>query len=115
MISSQSIQKEFIRLRTRSSLCEATYQMNMVKTRQTPVSHKETRIGQSETDVDDVTFNSPPRATPPRESFSSDSEKLDFLCREMAKVAGITQDVKELRRINAEKDKRINELETRIG
>ena len=32
----------------------------------------------------------------------------------MAKVAGITQDVKELRRINAEKDKRINELETRI-
>jgi len=85
MLSTGSMQKDLTRLRTRASFRKASADMS-----------------------------SPPRSTPRTDTFSSDSEKLDFLCNEMKKVGAIAQEIKELRRQNEEKDKRINELENRL-
>ena len=114
MINSHSVQKEVVRLRTRSSFHNATKNTNMRRTtRQTPATSSPTANSPSETDVDDVRANSPIQSIS-LQAFSSDSDKLDSLCCEMAKIAGLAQEIKELKRSNAEKDKRINELETRI-
>ena len=110
MLNSHTLEKEIVRLRTRSSLRSAASQMNMVRnTRQTSVGQKPMNSETNETDVDHLATGPPPQDT-----FSNDSEKLDFLCREMTKVASLAQEVKELKRLNVEKDKRINDLENRI-
>ena len=81
MLNSQSLEKELVRLRTRSSLRSAISQLNMVRqTRQTPVVQNPNDAGANETDVDYLATSPPPQNT-----LSSDSDKLDFLCREMKK------------------------------
>ena len=118
MISSRSFQKEIVRLRTRASYCEATNinTVNMRRTtRQTPVAQGPTVEQSNETDLDSVNMHSPLRSSSLLGTFSNDSEKLDFLCHvKMLKVASLTQEIKELKRQNAEKDKHIKTLENRL-
>ena len=111
MINGRSVQREIVRLRTRAVFREASVNENMVKpSRSTPSASKPS----NETDVDRVGAKAPQQTMPQKDTLSNDSDKLDFLCREMSKVTELAKEIKELRRLNAEKDKRINELENKI-
>ena len=115
MIGIKSVEKDIVRLRTRAKLREAETNMSMGKPdRKAPSAVKSADKVMTETDIDNVEMSSPLRPMPPQDKFSNDSEKLDFLCREMSKVAGLAKEIKEIKRQHAEKDKHITNLEKRI-
>ena len=99
-------EKEKVKMRTRNSVNDSV-SPNIAKSQPKSTNKQSTSKDKSHSQTKAPMVNKPgPTAT--------SDDKIDYLCKRIDTIAEIVEEIKELKRLNKEKDVKITELEARV-